>query len=444
MSAVRTATTANQAFEETLRDVLDTGLLMQAAESQSIGSQKSFQEIHDYHLVVEDPQQRLQKLVGRPRPFNLIGAIARFVWIMGANNRLADIEYYWGAKVKSFSDDNIIVPGSSYGARMFNSHPGINQVKAIIKRLRDDATTRRAAVSIYQPIDAVRESKDIPCTFGLLYHIRAGKLVSTVIMRSNNALALLPYNLFEFSLLAEVIAREVSVPLGHMCYDAVSMHVYENDLVGAQEILSAADGQDAASFPPMPAEPSPMQQVQQLVRLEARLRHVAAGLTTDSINEWLKPIIMLDGEEIQLHEYWRQFYYLLLYYMVANKTTDRAALQKVAALIEEPYKSYLTPLVRETAPRLSMLGRQQDLFGVSNENTDYLAYNLYSSRLKSLEALCNEHNDIIGGKVIDFQQYIKLRNVLVGDTTQLVNLAARNHSPHVSKEEFLQELAKLT
>jgi thymidylate synthase len=207
MSEIYTATNASEAFKGTLQQVLESGSMLKAAESKSTGSNKIFQEILNYHLIIEDPRQRLFR--NTKRTFNLPGAIARFIWMMAGNNRLADIEFYWGRAVTPFSDDAITVPGSSYGARMFSSSPGLNQIDAIIHRLQDDPSTRRAAVSIYQPIDAVRESRDIPCTFGLFFHVREEHLISTVIMRSNNALILLPYNIFEFSLLAEVIAQEV-------------------------------------------------------------------------------------------------------------------------------------------------------------------------------------------------------------------------------------------
>lgn len=49
-------------------------------------------------------------------------------------------------------------------------------------------------------------------------------------MRSNNVWTLLPYNIFEFTLLAEFMAADLGVALGTYHHHAVSMHLYANNL----------------------------------------------------------------------------------------------------------------------------------------------------------------------------------------------------------------------
>ena len=435
---------ANDAYKHTLKNVLESGLEIKANKTASIGSERKSKEILNYSLVIHDPVQRL--LANKNRSFNLPGAIARFVWMMAANNRLADIEFYWGTKISPFTDDGYTVPGSSYGARMFNASPGLDQIEAVIKRLKEDHSTRRAAVSIYHPIDAIRESKDIPCTFGIFYHIRENKLISTVVMRSNNAFILLPYNVFEFSLLAEIIAKEVGVEIGCMYYNALSMHIYEDNYEQSQKIIDSTDIPNDTSFPAMPFEPTPMGEVKKLIRLEAKIRHISAGLNNSNINEWLKEEIILgegDNDKIRLDEYWKQFYYLLLYFIVSKKTADKEALNKVAALIIDPYKKYLN----EEDLKVISKATQQDLFGNMTGNSAYNDYSHVTRKLTSLEGLCQEYNtaesDKGSDKIIDFLKYISLREKLVGNMNEFRNIAARGDSPNISKEEFLKSVEKL-
>lgn len=434
---------ANEAYKNTLSDILNLGVEIHANESPSIGSNKKFKEILNYHLILKNPTQRL--LTINARGFNLPGALARFVWMMAANNRLADIEFYWGLKVSSFSDDDFTVPGSSYGARMFNASPGLDQIEAVIKRLKEDPSTRRAAVSIYHPIDAIRSSKDIPCTFGIFYHIRDNKLISTVVMRSNNAFILLPYNIFEFSLLAEIIAKEVGVEMGVMHYNALSMHIYEDNYESSLAISTGTDELDNLEFPPMPFRPKPMEEVKKLIRLEAKIRHTSAGLNNNNIDEWLRDVIIIgprDKDKIELDPYWKQFYYLLLYFIVSKKTSDKQALKKVADLIEEPYRRYLD------AEDLNVISRatQLDLFGNVNSNPDYFAYNHFTRKLHSFETICHEYNlqeqARNSNKIIDFSKYLKLREKLVGDVNDIKNIAARNDNPEISKEDFLKSVSE--
>lgn len=436
--------TANDAYKSTLKDILSSGSEIQAKETLSVGSNKKFKEILNYNLLLTNPTQRL--LTNSSRGFNLPGALARFVWMMAANNRLADIEFYWGLKVSGFSDDDFTVPGSSYGARMFNASPGLDQIEAVIKRLKEDPSTRRAAVSIYHPIDAIRDSKDIPCTFGIFYHIRNNKLVSTVVMRSNNAFILLPYNIFEFSLLAEIIAKEVGVEMGDMYYNALSMHIYEDNYEIAKKVSEGTDELTGVVFPEMPFDPKPMDEVKKLIRLESKIRHISAGLNNANIDEWLKDTIEIgtrDKDKIELHDYWKQFYYLLLYFIVSKKTSDKAALKKVADLIHDPYKKYLD------ADDIKIMNQatQQDLFGNITGNPDYLAYSHFTRKLNSFEGHCKEFNHEAEtkstGKVIDLQKYIVLREKLVGDINEIRSIAARNDSPEISKDVFMKSANEL-
>lgn len=441
---------SNEAYKSTLKDILDFGTEIKAAKLEgekalSVGANKNFKEILNYNQVITDPTQRL--LRNSKHKFNLPGAIARFVWMMAANNRLADIEFYWGVKVSRFTDDGYTVPGSSYGARMFNASPGLDQIEAVINRLKEDPATRRAAVSIYHPIDAIRPSQDIPCTFGIFYHIREGKLVSTLVMRSNNAFILLPYNIFEFSLLAEIIAKEVGVELGGMYYNALSMHIYEHDYNNAKAIVESTDELNDVVFPKMPMSPSPMIEVKKLIRLEAKVRHMSSGINNSNIDEWLKDSINIGKDNkgnddiIELDDYWKQFYFLLLYYIVSKKSMDKEALKKVADLIHDPYKKYLD------ADDFKMMSKetQRDLFGNITGNQAYADYMQVTRKVSSLESMCDEYNEENQpkGKIIDFRKYIQLRDKLVGDINQVRAAAARSDSPEISKDEFLKSANEL-
>lgn len=334
---------ANAAYAETLSRVLDYGEVVSAGESRSVGSGKDTYELLNYSVVLKNPVEKL--IFNKARPINLQSAVARFLWIMAGSDRLADIAFY-EPKVKFFTDDGIAIPGSSYGQRIMRARPGLNQLEAVIGRLKEDKHTRRATISIYQPEDAVRDSSDIPCTFGLTYHIRNEVLHATTIMRSNNAFLLLPYNLFEFTLLAEVVAAELNIPLVSLTHNALSMHVYESNVDDAKRVIAEHKRLPAVKRTPIPEVPTgskPLEHIRNLVILEAELRHASEGLNSSNIEEWLAK-----GEG-KLNSYWKQLYYLLLLHVVVHKCgllrsdlVQRAiALETLGSVIEEPWKSYL-------------------------------------------------------------------------------------------------------
>jgi thymidylate synthase len=76
-------------------------------------------------------------------------AVARFVWMVSGDDRLADIRFYEEA-VTYFSDNQISVPGSNYGTRLFQPRPGLNQIEGVIARLKEDPETRRAAAVVVE------------------------------------------------------------------------------------------------------------------------------------------------------------------------------------------------------------------------------------------------------------------------------------------------------
>src|SRR4051812_18136911 len=108
----RCASTAQGAWIATLTDL--------AALSEEVGADPS-RELLGYDITVENARARVINHPARPLP--IVSAVARFVWMMAGNQRLADIEFY-EPQVKRYSDDGLVVPGSDYGARLRHSTPG--------------------------------------------------------------------------------------------------------------------------------------------------------------------------------------------------------------------------------------------------------------------------------------------------------------------------------
>lgn len=322
----------DSALRQTIDDMLNRGDYVAAPDSRRGAS---WERLH-YTTGMENPRARIG--ANPARRLNLVGAIARFVWMVGASDRLEDIAYY-EEQVRPYTDNEISVPGSSYGRRIFESDAGLNQIDGAVQRLRKDPDSRQSAVVVWAPHDAVRDSNDIPCTFGFFYHVRQGELVASTIMRSNNACILLPYNFFEFSLLAEVVSAAVGVPFGRYVHWAASMHVYE----GGQQALAQAvlDGPETASLemPPVPMSSSetpeddpnyPLEQVRRLAALEPRLRNAS---TTD---EFAKVVEISQNAEgsMWLNDYWRSLFNVLAAWSAAKRAWWDAADERMGSLPE--------------------------------------------------------------------------------------------------------------
>lgn len=326
----------DKAFLSTLIDLAESGISCAGAKNSGAlatvaRTSRPTKETLAYSRVIDNPRDRVVN--NTTKKLDLPVAVARFIWMMSASDRLADIAFY-EPRVKAFSDDGISVPGSSYGRRIRQSQPGIDQLAGAINRLKEDgAGGRRAAISIYQPTDTTRESNDIPCAFGLMYHGREGVLHSTTIMRSNNAVGLLPFNLFEFSMLAEAVAVEAGLKLGPMYHFAGSMHFYEEEFEKLKVAPQDAKSTPVGEMPKMPA--APLEQIRLLVMLEAGMRQESENVRAPFIDEWRTRV------QKALVPYWQQFAYLLLI-QIAKRNQDATAFNGFKALLEA-YYSQLVP-----------------------------------------------------------------------------------------------------
>jgi thymidylate synthase len=228
---------------------------------------KAWRELRGVVTGMRAPHQRL--FLSTHTPFAVRIAVARFVWLMRGDDALESIAYYAGGASR-FSIDGFSIPGSSYGHRIRRGLINQDQLLGAIRRLRDSQHTRQAAVVIWQPIDAVREAHDIPCAMGLQFLVREGGLHAITMMRSNKPFRLLPHNFFEFSLLAEVVAAELSVPLHRYVHWVTVAQLPEVEVQAARSFVD--EGMTDLAMPPMPGHVSSLAQCDTLCRIEQKLR----------------------------------------------------------------------------------------------------------------------------------------------------------------------------
>ena len=113
-----------------------------------------------------------------------------------------------------------------------------DQVRKIIKMLRDDPGTRRAVIALWDAgLDINGGHTDHPCTIAITFRIRDGALNMTVHMRSNDIWRGWAYDCVQFAQLQITIASFVGVRVGTYTHHADSFHIYERDLEAAQKML---------------------------------------------------------------------------------------------------------------------------------------------------------------------------------------------------------------
>ncbi|MET7934652.1 thymidylate synthase [Streptomyces sp. NPDC005322] len=271
--------------------------LVRNGEEVRTAAGKAWLETLGFTTGMSNPRKRI--LHPASGTFDIIGAASRFVWMMRGDQSLSAVAYYV-PRAAAYSPDGTVLPGSSYGHRLRRSIPGVDQVEGVIARLQQNSETRQAATVIWNPMDAVREPVDIPCAFGTQYHLRAQGLVGTTMMRSNKPLTLMPFNFFEFSLLAEVIAAEVDAPLASYRHWIAAMQLPLPELARAEVFLGGQSS--AVEMSAMPRSPRPLDQLGYLCRWEESIR-------TASSETEVEELLCLAAEN--LDPYWLAFADLL-------------------------------------------------------------------------------------------------------------------------------------
>ncbi|MCH9643634.1 MAG: thymidylate synthase [Gammaproteobacteria bacterium] len=214
---------ANELVRKTLRQLGEQGETYTSNE-RSHNANKPILELLNCHLELDNPYHRLAYSDNLPGFFNPGLGVARFIYMISGSDKMNDIAFYTGG-VKPYSDDNISVPGSSYGHRIFYPSIGLDQFENAATLIRERRNTKRAAIAVYQPQDCGRTTNDMPCCLNIVFSPRGERLHASVIMRANDAFSVLCYNIFEFTLFFEFFANYTNMTLGTYSHFSVSMHV---------------------------------------------------------------------------------------------------------------------------------------------------------------------------------------------------------------------------
>lgn len=130
---------------------------------------------------------------------------------------------------------------SNYGYYFFKLHG----LEKIVNELTLDRDSRRAAVSIFNSHQHLNNMvNDVPCTYGVSFRIRRGKLNMTVRMRSNDLWSGLGNDAPVFHWFHMMALRRLQLPyptlqLGTYTHSADSLHLYKRNWPAAERIAMA-------------------------------------------------------------------------------------------------------------------------------------------------------------------------------------------------------------
>ncbi len=158
---------------------------------------------------------------------------------------------------------------SAYGYKIWYEKScanGMSQWDWCANALWKDPATRQAVMFFGTPASQYEGNKDQACTLHGHFMIRDGRLNLSMVMRSNDVVRGLVYDMPWFCHLQLRMAAELGVPVGTYHHFAHSMHVYETTMNTARRMLgwpalttsqeSSPIGIDAMGSPTLSPPPS--------------------------------------------------------------------------------------------------------------------------------------------------------------------------------------------
>lgn len=164
------------------------------------------------------------------------------LWMLAGRDDAAWISQFT-KNIAQFAEDDGRFHGA-YGLRWVSP---IDQLRTIGNHLRRNPDSRRAVLTMWNPLSDLNANKrDIPCNTHVYFKVRSGQLHMTVCCRSNDIIwGCYGANAVHFSVLQEYMANLVGFDLGPYYHVSDSWHYYlENPTIKKLMKGSAFAGQD--------------------------------------------------------------------------------------------------------------------------------------------------------------------------------------------------------
>lgn len=197
-------------------------------------------ECLDYSFTVETPDDGpvVTASVTRNETMARYLAVEKSLYLSGELS--ADV---WAERASGFwrglaNPDGTV--NSNYGWLVFRDRSlpsGLTPWEWARKSLERDPSSRQAYVRFAQQRHLWRGNRDQVCTMHMMFMFRENRLHATVVMRSNDVVKGLAYDMPWFCHLLERMADELGWSVGTYTHFVHSMHLYDRDVALAKEML---------------------------------------------------------------------------------------------------------------------------------------------------------------------------------------------------------------
>ena len=167
-------------------------------------------------------------ITNKERKWNLEYARAEWQWYLSGDRNITKLGKIYGKIppiwIKMADDEGNV--NSNYGYQWQRKR----QLDAVVRKLKMDKDTRQACISIYDGKEMYKYDNDTPCTYAVQFTIVNDKLDICVTMRSNDLWYGFCNDQYQFSMLQQLVASRLDIPVGVYYHFAHNMHLYNNKI----------------------------------------------------------------------------------------------------------------------------------------------------------------------------------------------------------------------
>jgi len=207
--------TANEAYEYLQDAIIQHGT--------DFGDTKALFNVGFYILNPSD-----NVITNKERKWNVEYARAEWQWYLTGDRNITKLGKIYGKIppiwIKMADDEGNV--NSNYGYQWQRKR----QLDAVVRKLKMDKDTRQACISIYDGKEMYKYDNDTPCTYAVQFTIVNNKLDMCVTMRSNDLWYGFCIDQYCFSMLQQLVASRLDLPVGVYYHFAHNMHLYNNKI----------------------------------------------------------------------------------------------------------------------------------------------------------------------------------------------------------------------
>lgn len=206
---------ANDAYEYLYNEIISKGIDFDNTKA-----------LFNVGFTLNNPMDNI--ITNQDRKFNVEYTKAEWKWYLSGDRSINKLGQIYG-KIpviwKRMANNNGDV-NSNYGYQWERN----NQLDKVVAILRENPSTRRAAISIYDGKEINDYNRDTPCTYAVQFTILNGKLNMSVYMRSNDLWYGFCIDQYCFSMLQKHVAERLSIEVGSYYHHAHNLHLYNDKI----------------------------------------------------------------------------------------------------------------------------------------------------------------------------------------------------------------------